>query len=77
MEAESWAIKEPTIRKIKTFYNRCMCCILGIIRAEQRIRHLTTVQIRMMFGKETSMKDLLSVRRLRCLGHTYVKNEWG
>ena len=61
---------EPTIRKTETFHNRCMCCILGISQAEQRIRHLTTAQIRMMFGMETSMKDLLSVRRLHWLGHT-------
>ena len=50
--AESRATKEPTIRKIKTFHNRCTCCILGISRAEQRIRYLTTAQIRMMFGME-------------------------
>ena len=30
----------------------------------------TTAQIRMMFGMETSMKDLISVRRLCWLGHT-------
>jgi len=69
--AESWVIKEPTIRKIETFHNRCMCCILGISQAEQRITHLTTAQIRMMFGMETSTKDLLSVKRLQ-----HIKNGW-
>jgi len=70
--AESWVIKEPTIRKMETFHNRCMCCILDISQAEQRIRYmyLTTAQIRTMYGMETSMKDLLSVRHLHWLGHT-------
>ena len=68
--AESWAIKEPTIGKIEKFHNRFMSCILGISRAEQKIRHLTTAQFRMMFGMEISIKDLLSVRRVRWLDHT-------
>ena len=68
--AESWAIKERTIRKIESFHNRCMQCILGVSRADQRIRHLTSEQIRAMFGMETSMKDLLSIRRSRWLDHT-------
>ena len=73
--AESWAIKERTIRKIESFHNRCMRCILGVSRADQRIRHLTSEQIRAMFGMETSMKDLLSIRRLRWLGHTARKDD--
>ena len=68
--AESWAIKERTIKKIESFHNWCMRCILGFSRADQRIRHLTSEQIRAMFGMETSTKDLLSIRRLRWLGHT-------
>ena len=44
--------------------------MLGTTRAEQRIRHLTTAQIRTMFGMETSMKGLLSVRRLCWIDHT-------
>ena len=57
----------------------CVCCIrctaccmrcIGVSRADQRIRHLTSERIRAMFGMETSMKDLLSIRRLRWLGHT-------
>ena len=47
-----------TIRKIKSFHNHC---ILGVSRAEQRIRYLTNAQIRIMFGMKTSMKDLLDV----------------
>ena len=27
---ESWAINEPTIRKIETCHNRCTCFILGV-----------------------------------------------
>jgi len=65
--AKSWAIKEPTIRKIETFHNSYMCCILGVSRAEQRIRYLTTVLC-------ISMKDLLSVRWLR-LVWPHGKNE--
>ena len=67
--AETWAAKEDIIRKIESFHNRCMRCMLGVSRIEQRIRHLTSAQIRTMFGMETSMRDLLSVRRLRWLGH--------
>jgi len=44
-----------------------MCCILGV---EQRIRHLTTAQVRTIFEIETSMKDLLSVKRLCWLSQT-------
>ena len=47
--AKSWAIKERTIRKIESCHNRCMRCILGVSRADQRIRHLTSEQIRAMF----------------------------
>jgi len=44
----------------------CEWCILGVSQTEQRIRHLTSSQIRIMFGMETSMKDLLS--------RTHIKN---
>jgi len=50
--AESWAIKEPIIKKVETFQNWCMLCILGVSQTEQRIRHLTSSKIRIMFGNE-------------------------
>ena len=63
--AVSWAIKKQPSGRSKHY----IIDVCTAHRAEQRIRHLTTVQIRMMFGMETSMKDLLTVRGLLWLGH--------
>ena len=43
--------------------------MLGVSRAEQRIRRLTSAKFRIMLGMEISMRDLPSVRHLRWLGH--------
>lgn len=44
-------------------------CLPTVKLADQRIRYLTNVQIRNMLGIKTSMKDLISVKRLHSLGH--------
>ena len=67
--AETWAIKRADSRKLEVFHNRCLRAILGITTAQQRMGHISSVQVSQWFGMEESLEDLLSARRLRWLGH--------
>ena len=67
--AETWAIKRADSRKLEVFHNRCLRAILGITTAQQRMGHISSVQVSQWFGREESLEDLLSARRLRWLGH--------
>ena len=57
----------------------CMCvctCVCMCVRvcarvttAQQRMGHIGSVQVSQWFGREESLEDLLSARRLHRLGH--------
>ena len=42
---------------------------MGITSAQQRIEHISSVQVASKFGMEESLDDLIVERRLRWLGH--------
>ena len=75
--AETWATKREHSRKLEVFHNRCLRAILGITTEQQRKEHISSVQVSQMFGKEESVEDLISRRRLTCrwLGHMARMNE--
>ena len=66
---KTWASKRGTIQKVETFNNRCLRRIMNISRALQRVGHISSVQVRKSFGLREALEDVLTVRRLRWLGH--------
>ena len=67
--AETWAIKRADSRKLEVFHNRYLRALLGITTAQQRMGHISSVQVSQWLGTEESLEHLLSARRLRWLGH--------
>ena len=67
--SETWTTKQIDIQKLESFNNRCLRSIKGINRLEQWKQHLSTQQIRLDVGFESSMEELVMKRRLRWLGH--------
>ena len=57
------------VRKLETFHRCCIRCIMGIGRTVQWAEHITTIQLAERFGMHESVSILLSLRRLRWLGH--------
>ena len=66
--AETWAIKAPQVRRLQSFHNRCIRCILGV-SCRLQWRNITTEQLALEFGMTEGMDVLLALRRLRWLGH--------
>ena len=67
--SETWTTKRNTTRRLEAFHNHCLRGIVGITSAQQRIEHISSVQVASKFGMEESLEDLIVVRRLRWLGH--------
>ena len=67
--SETWTTKRKDMRRLEVFHNRCLKGILRITIWQQRSQHLSSVQIAKHFGMEASLKDLITARRLRWLGH--------
>ena len=67
--AETWAIKAPQVRRLQSFHNRYIRCILGVSRHLQWRDHITTEQLALEFGMTEGMDVLLALCRLRWLGH--------
>ena len=67
--AETWAIKAPQMRRLQSFHNHCIRCILGVSRRLQWRDHITTEQLALEFSMTEGMDVLLALRRLRWLGH--------
>lgn len=67
--SETWTTKHDTKRKLEVFHNRCLRGIMGITSRQQRMEHISSVQIAKQFGMEESLEDLIVARRLRWLGH--------
>ena len=69
--AEMWVTKtkRAAIRKLESFNNRCLRCVLGITNAQQCIGHITSVEIRRRFGVQEILKDVGVAKRLCWLGH--------
>ncbi len=48
--AESWTNKRAATQKLESFNNKCLRRIFRISREQQRVGHITSVQVRKMFG---------------------------
>ena len=67
--AETWTNKRAATQKLESFNNKCLRRIMGITRAQQRIRRITSAQVRKKFGVEETLEDVVTAKRLRWLGH--------
>ena len=72
MEYASWRRLSELfhVRILEVFHNRCMRTIMGISSVQQRLEHISTIQVVKRFGMEESLEDIIAARRLRWLGHT-------
>ena len=66
---ETWAPTQVLVRKLQTFYRRCVRCIMSIERAVQWAECITTTQLAERFGMCESIGNLLTLARLWWLGH--------
>ena len=67
--SETWTTTRSITRKLESFHNWCLRGILGITSEQQRREKVTRIQIARRFGMENSLKDTITARRLRWLGH--------
>ena len=73
--AETWTNKRAATRKLKSFSNKCLRRIMGITRAQQRIKCVTSAQVRNKFGVEETLEDVVTAKKLRWLGHVARMND--
>ena len=57
------------MRRLQSFHNRYIRCILGVSHRLQWRDYITTEQLALEFGMIEGMDVLLALRRLRWLGH--------
>ena len=43
--AETWTLKAPDVRRLNSFYNRCVRTILGVTRFQQWQNRITSQQL--------------------------------
>ena len=67
--SETWTTKRASTKKLEVFHNRCLRSILGISSVQQRMEHISSVDIAKRFGMSESLEDSIAARRLRWLGH--------
>ena len=67
--SETRTTKHDTTRKLEVFHNQCLRGIMGITSRQQRMEHISSVQMAKQFGMKESLEDLIVARRLRWLGH--------
>ena len=67
--SETWTTKHFHVRKLEVFHKRCMRTIMGISSVQQRLEHISTIQVAKRFGMEESLEDIIAARCLRWLGH--------
>ena len=67
--SETWTTKRAIMQKLETFHNRCLRGIFGITRTRQHDDHISSSEIREMFGMKELMQEVVTLRRVRWLGH--------
>ena len=67
--SETWTTKRSITQKLETFHNRCLRMIFGITRTEQREKRISSSEIRERFGMKELIQEMVTLRRLRWLGH--------
>ena len=73
--SETWTTKRDAVRKLEVFHNRCLSGILGISAIQQRMEHISSVQVAKRFGMEESLEDMVIARWLCWLGHVARMSE--
>ena len=63
--SETWTTKHNTTKKLEAFRNRCLRSIMSITSAQQRMGHISSVQVAKNFGMVESLEDVVTTRRLR------------
>ena len=58
--AETWTNKKAAIQKLESFNNKCLRWIMGITRAQQRIKCITSAQARKKFVVEETLEDVVT-----------------
>ena len=67
--SETWTTKRSITQKLETFHNRCLRMIFGITRTEQKEKRISSSEIRERFGMTELVQEMVTLRRLRWLGH--------
>ena len=73
--SETWTTKRDAVRKLEVFHNMCLRGILGISAMQQRMKHISSVQVAKRFGMEESLEDMVIARRLCWLEHVARMSE--
>ena len=73
--AEMWTNERAATRKLESFNNKCLRRIMGITRAQQRIKCITSAQVRNKFGVDEILEDVVTAKRLHWLGHVARMND--
>ena len=61
--------KSTVTKKLESFNNKCLRCILGITKAQQRTGRITSAEVRRRFGVEEMLEDVIAAKRLCWAGH--------
>ena len=67
--SESWTVRQRDVRRLKSFHLQCVRSILKINCGQQIQEHISSLQVRRMWGDIEEIADKVRVRRLRWLGH--------
>ena len=67
--AECWIPLRKQVRKLNTFYHRCIRIILGISNKQQWSKRITMAEVRRQWGDEETAAEKVRRRRLEWLGH--------
>ena len=73
--AETWTNKRGATQKLESLHNKCQKWIMVITRAQQRIKCITSAQVRKKFDVEETLEDVVTAKRLHCLGHVARMND--
>ena len=73
--SETWTTKRAITLKLETFHNRCLRGIFSITCARQRDERISSSEICEMFDMKKLMQEVVTLRRLRWLGHVSRMND--
>ncbi len=67
--SECWVPLQQDVRRLSSYYNRCIRSILGISKKDVRDRQLTNAELLELWGDQRPLQTILTQRRLEWLGH--------
>ena len=69
--SESWTVRQRDVSRLESFHLQCVRSILKINRGRQIEEHISSLQVRRMWGDMEEIADKVRVCRLRWLGHVF------